>query len=450
MKRILSILLVLVMVAALGVSATGCASTGGDKSGDDGKYSQDIPGGVGDVSAETLEALSNSGTVTVYDFSEGTSDEEKEFDDYFSQVYGGTLDRAHVVWEGWESKFITDFAGGDAPDVIYLYSKIWPKAASRKMVFSQNELTEEGVVGLDHPVIADSLELSENNFKFAGEVYSLDVYLVTPACMAVNDTLLKECGVDKTPKQYYKEGQWTWDNFLKVCEQVCSVDKDGDGLSDYSGYNGWSGRYILGMNAAELISLNEDGIAQTNFDKTEVVNGLQMIRTLYGEKKYGGDMSFKEGKVATLVYEDYNIAKNLHTDGEKVPFDFSVVPLPAGPDNTDGYVFGGCEAYAIVTSSKNPQGALNYIIAKHAFDEQYAKEDESDLEFWLDDEGDQMLEDMRSRVTETVWDGIGNTWSVQWDFWNAVRTGKMTVAELLTSYEPLFKQQCEVENSYRE
>ena len=450
MKRIVSLTLVLVLALTLAIAATSCKSSQDVGSGDGGKYSGDIPGGVGDVSAETLEALSNSGKVTIYDFTEGYGDEEKEFDNYFSQVYGGTLDRAYVVWEGWESKFVADFAGNSAPDVIYLYSKIWPKAASRQMVFSQKELKEMGVVALDHPVIADSLELSENNFKFNGQLYSLDVYLVTPAVMAVNDTLLKQCGVSKTPTQYYQEGQWTWNNFLKVCEQVCSIDSDADGNADYLGYNGWSGTYVLGMNAAELISLNDDGTVQTNFDKTEVINGLQMIRTLYGEKKFGGSADFKAGKVATLVFEDYNVAKNLHNDGEKVSFDFSIVPLPTGPDNNDGYVYGGCEAYAIVTSSQNPQGALNYIIARHAFDKQYTKESVDDLEYWMDDEGDQMLDDMRSRVTETVWSGVGNTWNVQWEFWDAVRTGKSTVAELLNTYKPVFDKQCEVENSYRD
>ncbi len=450
MKRIFSLVIMFIMIAALATVAVGCNSAQNEGDNGGGKYGGDIPGGVGTVSEETLEALAQSGTVRIYDYNSALTDEAKEFDKYFEEVYGGKIERNFIEWEGWESKFVTHFAGGDAPDVIYLYSKLWPKAASRGMVYSQKELKEKGVVALDHPVIADSYELSENNFSFAGEVYSLDVYLVTPAVMAVNDTLLKECGVQKTPMQYYKEGQWTWDNFLKVCAQVCSVDRDGDGISDYCGYNGWSGRYVLGMNAAELISLNEDGTVQTNFEKTEVINGLQMIRTLYGEKKYGGSAEFYKGKLATLVFEDYNVAKNIYNDGNKVGFNFSVVPLPQGPDNNDGYVFGGCEAYAVVTSTKNPQGALNYIIAKHAFNKQYVKEDELDLEYWLDDDGDQMLEDMRNKVHETVWDGVGNTWSVQWDFWNAVRTGKKTVPELLTTYKSVFDQQCEVENSYRE
>lgn len=449
MKRIISLLLVLVMIFALGVMAAGCKSSGAHNEGNTGKYGQDVPGGVGDVSAETLEALSNSGTVTIYDYKGSLTDEAKEFDAYFEQVYGGKTQRLFVEWEGWESKFIADFAAKDAPDVIYLYSKLWPRAASRGMVYSQKELKDLGVVGLDHPVIADSLELSENNFKFSGELYSLDVYLVTPAVMAVNDTLLKKCGVEKTPTQYYQEGKWNWDNFIKVCEQVCSVDENNDTLPDYLGYYGWSARYVLGMNAAELMTLNDDGTVKTNFEDSAVVNGLQMYRDLY-DKNIVGDGKFKSGKVATLVYEDYNVAKNLHNDGEKVPFDFSVVPLPAGADNTDGYVFGGCEAYAIVTSTENAQGSLNYIIAKHAFDKQYVKEDKDDLSFWLDDEGDQMLDDMRSKVRESVWAGVGNTWSIQWDFWTALRGSKKTVSELINNYKPVFDQQCEVENSYRE
>ena len=59
MKKLFSILIVAALTAALAVTAVGCKSTGGnDDSNSAGNYGKDIPGGVGDVSAETLQALS--------------------------------------------------------------------------------------------------------------------------------------------------------------------------------------------------------------------------------------------------------------------------------------------------------------------------------------------------------------------------------------------------------
>ena len=95
MKRIISLVLVLVLALSLGVVATGCASTAGsDDKGGSGQFGDAVPGGVGDVSAEMLEAFSNSGTVSVYTFTDSLTDEQKKFDQYFEEVYGGKIDRS--------------------------------------------------------------------------------------------------------------------------------------------------------------------------------------------------------------------------------------------------------------------------------------------------------------------------------------------------------------------
>lgn len=448
MKKLFSILIVAALTAALAVTAVGCKSTGGnDDSNSAGNYGKDIPGGVGDVSAETLQALSQSGTVSVYQFSE-PDEEDEAFEDYFSEVYGGTLDKRNIVWEGWEAQFITQFAAGDAPDVIYLYSKLWPRAASRGLVYSKADLEQLGVAALDHPVITNSAELASNNFTYAGNVYAMDVYLVTPNVMLVNDTLLKDCGVEKTPTQYYQDGQWNWDSFLKVMAQVCSIDNDADGKPDYRGYNGWDPTYVLSGNDGHLIKYDDNGKLFANTSDTKVINGLQMYNDVISKNYCIERGSFQDGKTATYVETHYNVAKRIYNEGNKLGFDWSVVPYPLGPDNETGSMPGGCEAYAVVSSTQNPQGAINYIIAKSAFKSQYVEEKpDYDLEYWLDDEGDQMLNDLRLKIHERTWNGVGNVWSTQWDFWNAARNTK-SVSELLSAWGPWMEAQCEVENSY--
>ncbi len=448
MKKFMSILIVAVLVAALAVSSVGCQSTDVSNNDQSGTYVNDIPGGSADVSAETLEALSNSGMVTVYSYSQnGLTDAEKEFQEYFNTVYGGDLQYQQEVWEGWESRFITQFAGGDAPDVIYLYSKLWPRAANRGLVYSKADLTELGVQALDHPVITNSAELAERNFKYRNDVFGLDVYLVTPNVMLVNDSLLKECGIEKTPKDLYNEGMWNWDSFISIMAQVCSIDKDADGKSDYRGYNGWDPTYIPSTNEGYLIKADEDGKLFANTEDIKVINGLQLYNDL-STKGYMLDRGkFSEGKTATMVEIKGNIAKNIWNSGNELTFNWSVVPMPKGPDNSDGSTIGGCEAYAIVSSTQNAQGALNYIIAKNAFNKSYVEQDEEDLEYWLDDEGDQMLIDLQSKVQQKLWEGVGNIWSSQWDFWSATRSTQ-SVTELLTTWSPWIEAQCETENAY--
>ncbi len=451
MKRLISILVTAVMLAAIIALAAGCNSTDTSNGNGSGEFAEAIPGGSADVSIETIEALSNSGTVKIYNLNgqnQWKNERHTKFTEYFETVYNGKIDNVNTVWSGWEDKFIIDFAAGDAPDLIYIFSGLWPLAGTRGLVYSQSELKDMGVVGLDHPIINRSYELSERNFSYAGEVFAVDTYLVTPNVMLINDTLIKECGIEKSPKDLYNEGKWNWDSFIDIMAKVTSVDKDADGQVDYRGYNGWDPTYVTNANAGYMIEINEDNQLFANFDDIKVQNGLQMYNDL-AKKGYmleRGD--FKEGKTAAFVETHYNIAKKINNNGDGLSFDWSVIPYPLGPDNAEGYQVGGCEAYSIVSSTQNPQGALNYIIAQSAFNTDYVDlQPDYDLEYWLDDEDDQMLADVRLRVKEKLWAGVANVWGSQWDFWGAVRSTS-SVPELLNTYKPWLQAQCETENSY--
>ena len=111
MKRILSVVLCLVFALSLCAMASGCKSTQGNTPSEGGEFADRIPGGVADVGVEVLEALTNSGEVSSYVF---TNDDtfygsslgglnNASFQKYFEEVYGGTLSLNNIEWEGWES-----------------------------------------------------------------------------------------------------------------------------------------------------------------------------------------------------------------------------------------------------------------------------------------------------------------------------------------------------------
>ena len=192
----------LVLICALAITATGCKTA--DVNTDDDKNMGDlIPGGVANVSAEVLEALSSSGDVTVYTNSSSETDSAKDFSEYFSQVYGGNLTRKYVEWEGWEKVFITDFAAEEAPDVITLFYKLWPKVANRGMVYSIDELKELGVVGIDHPTFEDDVELCEKNYSYKKQNYSLALEFKSAVYCCVNTDLFKGIIREEISKNKY-------------------------------------------------------------------------------------------------------------------------------------------------------------------------------------------------------------------------------------------------------
>ena len=104
MKRLVSLMLLILLVMT---AFAGCASGGADTA-DNGKYGNETPGGVGDVSTEILEALANSGTVSVYQYGDAATEidamsgqnDGKDFTQYFEQVYGGKVDHIFKEWSG--------------------------------------------------------------------------------------------------------------------------------------------------------------------------------------------------------------------------------------------------------------------------------------------------------------------------------------------------------------
>jgi len=440
-KRAFSCFIVLALICALAITATGCKTA--NVNSEDGKNMGDlVPGGVADVSAEVLEALSNSGEVSVYTHSEETSDYDSDFAEYFSQIYGGTVTQSYVEWEGWESKFITDFAAESAPDVITLFYKLWPKVANRGMVYSIDELKELGVVGIDHPVFEEDIELCEKNYSYKKQCYSLDLGFKSAVYCCVNTDLFKKYAV-KSPVEYFNEGTWNYENFVKCCKEL-SRDSDADDIVDIFGYTGWDLSWFVVANGGQLVRMDDKGNIYDCLDTLNVNNALKNVNQLSIDKYITREGDFGGGKVGMFGALKTNISKPIAA--EEITFNWDIVPFPYGPDNTAGGVMpGDINGVGIVTSTKNLQGSLNYIIASRVFAElaEGKYEDEDHMEVYNEQQL-QLMSDYDNQTANAFFMGVGSLWSAQWDFWYALERGN-GVTETLTSFKPMFEQQCALE-----
>ena len=452
MKRILSVVLMLVLVLAMGLCATSCASTG-DKEEDKGNYADYVPGGSADVSAEVLAALTNSGTISSYVF---TNDDtagrpahlgglnNKDFQTLFSEVYGGTLELSNIPWEGWESKFIADFAADSAPDMIYGFAKLWPKIANRGMVYSNKELKEMGIVGLDHPVLSDGFEAVEANFTYKNDVYGLALHRSGCFWSIVNEDLFKNNSV-KSPSEYYQEGKWNMDTFATACKQLVTAANTEEEKKVF-GYYCWDSTAFIRANGQQLIGYDPaTGKLTNNCEKVEVIDAMEDLRAAfqdgYATTESGG---FGTGNIGIIAVTDENVASTING----LTFNYSIIPFPKGNANTNNQLPGSVSAWMVTTSSDNPQGAVNLIIAYLA-----AVEDgtlplgENCIEFALKDDPEvlQMMNDNKIHGVNDNMYGVGTLWSAQWDFWRTIRSGKSGVAETVKSYSSMFDAQIEGE-----
>ncbi|MBQ2703972.1 MAG: carbohydrate ABC transporter substrate-binding protein [Clostridia bacterium] len=454
MKKVISLLLILVLVVAMGICAAGCKSTG-EKQDEGGKFADKIPGGSADVSAEVLEALTNSGSVSSYVF--GTDDtagrpanlgglNNVTFQELFREVYGGEIELSNIPWEGWESKFISDFAAESAPDMIYGFAKLWPKIANRGMVFSNKELKEMGIVGLDHPVLKDGFEAVEANFTYKNEVYGLALHRSGCFWSIVNEDLYKKYNV-KSPSAYYKEGLWDIDALSKCSNELITAAGLNDaGVREVFGYYCWDSTAFIRANGQQLIGFDgATGALSNNCKKLEVIEAMENLRKAFQEGwATTDDQVFAKGNAGIIAVTDENVTSNI----SNLTFDYSIIPFPKGRSNKNNQLPGSVSAWMVTTSSDNVQGAVNLIIAYLA-----AVEDgtlplgDNCVESSLKDQPEvlQMILDSKIHGVNDNMYGVGTLWSAQWDFWRQIRTGKTTVAETVEAFSSLFDAQIEAE-----
>jgi len=453
MKKLVSLLLILVLVLAMGVCAAGCKSTDGDKD-DSGKFADKIPGGTADVSAEVLEALTNSGTVSSYVFTDDDTAgrplslgglNNEDFQTLFREVYGGELELKNIPWEAWENVFITDFAAESAPDMIYGFAKLWPKIANRGMVYSKKELKDLGIVGLDHPVLQDGFEAVEANFTYKNEVYGLALHRSGCFWSIVNEDLFKQYGV-KSPSAYYEEGLWDIEALKKVGnELITAAGLNDDGVREIFGYYCWDSTVFIRANGQQLVGFDgATGALTNNCQKVEVVEAMENLRGAFQDGWATINNTFPKGKIGVINVTDENVPATI----EDLTFNWSIIPFPKGKSNTNNQIPGSVSAWMVTTSSDNAQGAVNLIIAYLA-----AVEDgtlplgENCNEFVFKDKPEilNMINDNKIHGVNDNMYGVGTLWSAQWDFWSQVRGGKQTVAEVVQSFSSMFDAQIEGE-----
>lgn len=354
MKRIISLIVALVMICAIGVTAAGCNKSGGNgktTSGSNKLAASGVPAGLEGVTEDEIAALTNTGKVTVYDCLVGGASwsfEDKKrgewlagFKKYFQDSYGGEASIISKDWNNWEKNFLTEYAAGTAPMLVYLFERNWPMFANRSLVYNVKELEEKGVKCLNSPVLSENLKAIQKIYTYNKNTYTFAATMVEPDMIFVNEDLYADLGV-KSPSAYYKEGKWNLDTFFK-CAKAVTKDTDNDGKTDQYGYYGWDDNFFVGTNGGQLVSLDENGKLKVTMDDTKVKNAFANIQHLtVTDKSYKKDTSGKweDGKLGMIAWMPRNEINNLKSRKFKV----SMIPFPLGQDNTTGV--HTCKAYA--------------------------------------------------------------------------------------------------------
>lgn len=455
MKKILSMALILAMCVSLAL-ASGCNKPKDDKetTSDTGKVEVENIYGSSDLTADMVEAFQNSGEITIYtdksDIAKGNYDEDQQaYVDWMKKYYGLTINYKYQAYGDDLTKFLVDFANGDAPDYISLNYRRWPKAGNRQIVYSVSELEELGVIGLDHPQFEKYKSLQQP-FYIGDECYSPVAVYCDPVVVGVNLDLFDRYSV-KSPVEYYKEGNWNMDTYIQCCKELTRTLQDDTKIW---GAYGWNYSWYLVANDARLVKWDSNWKLALTMNEPSTIATLTTIKDLYDKgyspsaEQYSSGDVFISGTLGMLLFNANNMAQRL----AKCTFNWDIVPMPYGSNNTSGLIPGEISGAGIVTSTKNPQGVINFLIASKIYHEIKYNVDMglyyiATYEGIYNDEQLAMIQSYADKVDQDIYMGVGALNNNQYKFWNDLKGGAMTVKEVIDTYESSWRAHVDDENA---
>lgn len=215
----------------------------------------------------------------------------------------------------------------------------------------------------------EGLDMSDDRWSYASVYHDLATYKDRPYALSYavpyevrggvvyNKTLLKKLGINEDITQLVRDGKWTFDKFLEICQKA-TVDSNGDGVPESYGVMSQSGdKYcsdFINANGGRMATMNEDGEVVENFSDQKVINGLTFATDLANtynvayipeawrskETFLAGGYSqqdfvqqFVNGKFAFFMCESWVMNQLIKPMSDGMEYGF--VPMPKGPDAED-------------------------------------------------------------------------------------------------------------------
>lgn len=435
MRKAISMLLTVLAVGSLCI-ATSCSPVdkGDDTSSDIKADAMNSPYGA--YSEEMLNALKNSGEVTVYWESNTFSDKDADFIDYFEKYYGGKFVRRYCPSNDDMTIFLQDYYSGTAPDVLRLNESYWPRVAMRSTTHSTERLGELGVVGLDHPAIRDDSEITQAAYSYNGRCYAVAMDYIAPTMIAVNEDLFYYCMVS-SPVSYFERGDWNVDSFLRCSHEIARTLPNGKKLF---ACNNFDLNWFLFTNQVDPVQFDKYNM-EPSLDTPEALRSLVRCRTFLTTVSTTDNADlFRQGELAMLCATSDNLSEVL----DDCDFGWDIIPFPYDNDNSSGRAVGKMSAWAISSRTKNAQGAFNFILAYRLFEDFYHNLDDSFVwnnKYIIFDDAQQQ------RITSTAYMvRLGNFPYISGlpqqtdELWNALR-GNDPIYDIAASFNENIKQE---------
>ncbi len=333
------------------------------------------------------------------------------------EAYGIEVDMDVCAWEDRDMKWVTSFVSGDSYDILTRIS--FPTTVVKGLIEP-----------LDDHLPVDDERYFDKAYEWKGVTYGVNAIASDYSAHDVgsiygvwfNQDIFEDYG-EKTPVEYWEDGEWTMENFINVAKNL-TVDVDRDGVTDIFGITTWYNQMFTIANGASTIKIQGDNGIELTWNDPAYINGLEYFLEA---KDYIGNVNdstiaFIGGKAAMYV-ERIHHAKRVSSASPitEVNFTSDWVPFPRGKDG-EGYagsISTGSETVCIGKGAKNIEGAKVFICADICkYD--YVTPDDSTSVTGVTEEIKERARTCVDKFVEDSYMNIGNLETQMWSVWAAV------------------------------
>jgi ABC-type glycerol-3-phosphate transport system substrate-binding protein len=256
-------------------------------------------------------------------------------------------------------KVMTEFAGGSAPDVLFVEVNNFKEFASKGVLEDLTPYLEKDTTMKK----SDFYDAIIDRFTVDGSLYVIPRDIAPICVVYYNKTMFDEAGV-KYPKE-----DWNWNDMLKIAKKF--VKKDANGVPTQYGYvDDWPlWEAFVFSNGGAMVD-NVKHPTKCVMDSKADIEAIQFRSDLinkWGVTPSPSQMTAMGGMGTSDMFVSQRVAMFM-SGIWKTPlfrsqinnFDWDVVPFPRGPKGTIAYPTGG-SGYAIVKSSKNKEMAWKLV-----------------------------------------------------------------------------------------
>lgn len=255
-----------------------------------------------------------------------------------------------LPFETYTTALTTQIAGGNAPDLAWIFENSAPDFVNSGALIPLNE-TFKATQGYD---LGDIVPSATALWTKGGDLYAYP-FSSSPFGIFVNNDLIKQAG-QKTPAELRSAGQWTWPNAIAMASAVNQkTGKAGLVIRDFD-FRGWDNLSTV-WNGWGAAPWSEDG-KTCGFDKPAAIDAITFIhKAIFTDKAMPGpgtSADFFAGDAAMTITQ-ISRASLLPKDG----FAWDLVPLPKGP--IGDYAVIGQAGIGVFKAGKSAPEAARFL-----------------------------------------------------------------------------------------